>query len=315
MRVSMNLIGDRSIIWRGLRYFQYLTKIVSKGVLLQFVNFYYGNTAGFWFNYGAKRQLRRLQKEYPSELPEITVDAYNAAHQVTEYGYTLIQRVSSLASINAAVNKVQASFLDEDLFATSPNGASWHLLNPEKIPEIKELFNETINNILIAYYGCAFRINTVRIWRTMHVSGVDSERHDVFSNTFHHDNVPVNGLKIFILLTDGVNRDTGAFRFHDAVESRKIVRTFGYFHRFMQTKRILRRLTNPETLHFFEGDRGDCAIVNTQECLHGASIPKLGSHRDILQFEVYPDNGKLKDKISLFENISPDVEILRYKQN
>ena len=316
MYTTINPVTKKPLIWRAINYVHYKLKTFIGGVLSQFVNFYYGNTAGFYFNFGAKKELHGYRKKFLSgEIPKLSSQHSKAAQQLTEFGYTLIGKTSSSDTINAAVKKVQSSFLDRNLHVASPNGASIHLLNPEKIPEIQKVFNNHIRNILIAHFGCAFRIQTVRIWRNLHVPGADSEKHDVFSNTFHHDNTRVTGLKIFILLTDGVNRDTGSFRFHNAKASRRIVRCFGYFHRFMQTKGMLRRLTNPKTLHFFEGDAGDCAIVNTQECLHAASIPKQGSHRDILQFEVYPDEGKVKDTVALFSTMSPDEEILKYKKD
>ena len=113
----------------------------------------------------------------------------------------------------------------------------------------------------MAYCGCAFRIHTVRIWRNRHVPEADPERHDVISNTFHHDNSRVSGLKVFILLTDGVNRDTGSFRFHNAKVSRRIVRSFGYFHRFMQTKGILKRLTNQKHCSFLKEMQGTVRLL------------------------------------------------------
>ena len=35
---------------------------------------------------------------------------------------------------------------------------------------------------------------------------------------------------------------------------------------------------------FFEGSTGDIYILSTSQCLHGATIPKKGSYRDILIF-------------------------------
>ena len=302
------------LIWRAFDFAGYQLKIFSKGLISQFANFYYGNTAGFQFNYGSKKELETLRKEFSSTgAPAIPVESVKIANQLMEYGYAVIGKSSSSATITAAAEKAQRALSDESLHGKSPNGASLHMFNPEQVPEIRAVLSNQIRDVLISYFGCAFRINTVRVWRNLHVPGADTERHDVFSNTFHQDNARVTGVKVFVYLTDGVNRDTGAFRFHDSNVSRRIVRSFGYFHRFMQTKRMLRRLTDPKTLHFFEGDRGDCAIVNTQQCLHAASIPKRGSHRDILQFEIYPDKGEIKNIEKLFSTIPPDEEIIKLK--
>ena len=60
------------------------------------------------------------------------------------------------------------------------------------------------------------------------------------------------------------------------------------------------------TTKYFEGNIGDACICNVQECLHAASVPKEGTFRDILQFEIHPDSGGFKDKKKLFENVPKD---------
>lgn len=127
---------------------------------------------------------------------------------------------------------------------------------------------------------------------------------------FHHDYLPVTSLRVFVLLSDNVTRETGAFRFHDKSTSRQIIRKMGYFHRYLLTNSMRKRLINPETLNYFEGNIGDSCIVNTQECLHAASIPKLGSHRDMLEFVIYPITGPLSHGQELFEKAPDDYQVL-----
>ena len=86
------------------------------------------------------------------------------------------------------------------------------------------------------------------------------------------------------------------------------MRTFGYFNRNFQPKWVLSRLKNPKKLNYFVGNAGDCMIVNTQECIHAASIPKANSYRDMLQFIINPAKGKLKSKKDIFNNINSDNE-------
>lgn len=314
METSIASIKSRPFLWRAGRFLYYKTKTFSEGVLSQFINFWYGNTAGFVQNFGALKELESFRSKFSGHDNIKSLQELPEAQHLKDFGFVILGKTSYPEAISATVQKVKGGFLDASLHAVSPNGATLHLFAAERIPEIQELLSDRIQEVLLSYYGCAFRIHTVRVWRNSHVPGADSERHDVFSNTFHHDNTKVTGVRVFILLTDGVNRKTGAFRFHDSKVSRQLVRSLGYFHRFMQTRSIMTRLTNPKTLQFFEGDAGDCAIVNTQECLHAASIPKAGSFRDMLQFEIYPDEGLVKETARLFSTIPPDLEVLKLKK-
>ena len=110
------------------------------------------------------------------------------------------------------------------------------------------------------------------------------------------------------MLKDKVTKTSGALRFHNKKDSKKIMRS-GFFSRYTQTQNKIEKLTNPRTLKFFEGNAGDCVIINTQECLHAASIPKEGAYRDILQFEIYPDEGPIK-KFDELMRIPPDKEVI-----
>ena len=68
----------------------------------------------------------------------------------------------------------------------------------------------------------------------------------------------------------------------------------------MQPQWVMNRLLNQKSLQYFEGNSGDCTIVNTQECIHAASIPKKNSYRDMLEFDIYPDIGNVKEAKKLF---------------
>ena len=285
----------------------YIIKTFLEGCVRQIPQQVYGNSAGLKANFGATRELNRLRKHFIGERPTDKLAVSNAA-KLEKFGYVALGKVSSDRILDQAVAIVSAGFKDSKQHVRSPNGASKNLIKPEKNKVIQSLLSKKIIDTLVAHYGCAIRINTVRVWRNINVPSVDPNRHDVFSNTFHHDNNRANGLRVFILLKDGVTRDTGAFRFHDKQVSQKIIRSFGYFHRFMQSKATMSRLLDAKTLHYFEGDAGDCVIVNTQQCLHAASVPKEKTYRDILQFEVYPDSGNLKSSSELFD-IEPDLEI------
>ena len=61
-----------------------------------------------------------------------------------------------------------------------------------------------------------------------------------------------------------------------------------------------------------DDDTGDTCIVNTQECLHAASIPKAGTFRDILQFEIMPA-AQYRTGDALFADVPPDLAVRRMR--
>ena len=154
-------------------------------------------------------------------------------------------KMSSDRVVEKAVKSVSEGFENRKEHIISPNGASIFIIEPEQNKLIQALFSKKIIDTLVAYYGCAIRINTVRVWRNISVASVDPNRHDVFSNTFHHDNYRVTGLRV--LFCRGVYATHWCFRSHDKLVSRKIIRSFGYFHRFMQSKATMRRLLDEKT--------------------------------------------------------------------
>ncbi|KTD24321.1 Uncharacterised protein [Legionella lansingensis] len=309
MSASIKMKNSRFTLTKIIRGVWYRTRIWGEGFLSIPIKLWYGNSAGFSNNFGAKRHLQRLQQDFISQykpIPVVQADSF-AAESLRSHGYLILPAHYGRTFLLNIQKHVAELIEDPATSMTSPNGATRFLLDPtEKIPELRMLLRDEICRIIASYYGCALRVESVRVWRNYHVSNIDGDRDDKFSNTFHHDNCPANGLRVFVLLTDGVTRETGAFRFHDKNASKKIIRQLGYFHRVKLTSSMRQRLVNPSTLKFFEGDLGDVCICNTQECLHAASVPRAGSYRDILQFEVYPASGELRMADKLLETVPPD---------
>jgi len=207
--------------------------------------------------------------------------------------------------------KFQEFINDPRHIVGSENGEILHIINPIlAIPEIKELFTDRIVQAIECYFQCPITIKTVRAWRTSHVSEVDQDRQDVFSNTFHNDNYPYWGVRVFLLVSKEVTRRSGAFRFHDKPNSKRIARKLGFFHRAKMSSALKRLLLSPGNLNYFEGEMGDVCVCNTQVCIHGASIPEEGLHRDVIQFEVYPSWSSDIKSGQLFANVNDDLEEL-----
>lgn len=276
----------------------------------------FGNNAGVRNNLAPRRDLERLRRAFAASRNALPGKPHPAlARQLHEQGFLVSASSVERRVIDGIRADVSRLIADPEVAVPSPNGATTFIFEPLRaIPDIRQLLTPALCRTIFAYYGCAMQIQSVRIWRNHHVPGIDADRDDRFSNTFHHDNYAVTGLRVFVLLSDGVTRETGALRFHDRVTSARIARSPGFFHRARLTPKIRARLVDPTTLKYFEGNSGDSCIANTQQCLHAASVPRAGSHRDMLQFEVYPAAGPCAEEGSLFEGLPPDAEVLAMRR-
>lgn len=296
---------------RVLRGLKTRSRIYVEGVSSVVPKLIYGNSAGFTNNFGPLRELSELRRRSPLAASFLEEEPYaSAAARLTQAGYLLFPSQHPPALLES----IRADYLrhleSPEHSVTSSNGASRFLLEPHVIvPQMRELLTEQFCRTLTAYYGCALRIQSVRAWRNYGARISDPYRDDVYSNTFHHDTTPVTGVRVFVLLCDGVTRETGALRFQDKPNSRSIVRSLGYFHRSKMPSGTRQRLADGETLRYFEGNLGDACICNTQECLHAAGVPSPGASRDVLQFEIYPSDGPYRSRDALFDTIPPDIEI------
>ena len=99
-------------------------------------------------------------------------------------------------------------------------------------------------------------------------------------------------------MCDNVKKDTGATRFINRTKTKKIMRKLGYWNRWIVSASIRNWLKNEKNINYFEGNFGDVAILNVQHCLHAAIIPKPGTHRHILQLEIYPSKNENSDLFS-----------------
>jgi hypothetical protein len=265
----------------------------------------YGNIAGLLNNFFPLRELKKFQKTSNVSLQQIPLAATAAADLLHKEGVYLIKS-NFREELLKTIYKKYIKMIGNDLYSTpSPNGCSRFLKNADKnIPELKELISTQLQEILTAYYGCYFTISDIAAWRNHHVPGIniatENAKYDVFSNTFHNDALPRTSLRLFVLLSDGVTKNTGALRYHNKTNSEKIVKSLGFFSRPYMSKAAREKLLDPETIKYFEGNIGDAALCNTQECLHAASIPKEGSFRDTIQFVIHPSKKPIISKEDMF---------------
>lgn len=287
---------------RAKIYLTALTSVIPKLI--------FGNTVGFKHNLLPIYQLYKLRKKH-----QITFDFPEAisekSSKLSTYGFIEMKNALKMEDVQNVKAKYDSMIENNASSVSSPNGYTRFLKNPiEQIPEISNLLSKDLSDIIRCYYKTDFRIQSVRAWRNYHVPGYDPDTMDAFSNTFHNDDLPVTGLRVFILLSENVTRETGSTRFLDKIRSKELVRSMKYFHRFKLSKKSIKGLNDPSKLIYFEGGLGDLCVCNTQECLHAASIPKKGTLRDILQFEVYPASGNLADNEAIFKQVPIDKEVV-----
>ena len=250
----------------------------------------YGNDAGFWENYSARRELRRLRR---AQAPSVAPD--DRAEFLSSEGYLPLGKPFDPELVRRIADRFRALIGDPE--ASQPVGprirdAARALARPlDSIPEIRELLTDDLGRVLNAYYGSAFTVKHVRAWRNMPVPEA-FEKQDVYSNLWHNDHDPVTLLRLFVYLTDGVTRHTGATHFHSIPMTRRIMRK-GYLRRRAILPAARRVLEDPQRIRYFEGDVGSACLLNPQLCLHRAGVPAPGSYRDIVQFTIAPSDRPL----------------------
>jgi hypothetical protein len=270
----------------------------------------YGNMAGLLNNFFPLRELKKFQNTSNVSLKQIlqqqTCYIKAAADLLHKEGAYLIKSNYS-EELLKTIHKKYIEMIGNDLYSTpSTNGCSTYLKDPDKnIPELKELISTQFQDILMAYYGCYFTISEISAWRNHHVPAIniatENTKYDVFSNTFHNDGTARTSLRLFVLLSDGVTKNSGAFRYHNKTNSEKIVKSLGFFSRQYMSKVAREKLADPKSIKYFEGNIGDAALCNTQECLHAASIPeKKDSFRDMIMFIIHPKKQPIISKEDMF---------------
>lgn len=269
---------------------------------------YYGNTAGLRNNLLSRLQIRKFQKDMHLNDSFQNKHGAKQAEHLQRFGYVFLPKnVKYSGSLNRLKSHIAECIREGKDCAVSPNGATVYILDPEKLDIVSDFLTQEIKSVIFSYYQAGFYIKSVRIWRNRHVESIDPRKTDVYSNTFHHDNTYVTGLRVFIYLNDNVNSDTGALKLHDIRASKNFVRSLRFFQRDLLSNRTIQQLNTAETLKYFNGDSGDVAIVNVQDCLHSAGVPRSNAHRDVLQFEIYPSGKFENDNNALIRAVPRDV--------
>lgn len=263
----------------------------------------FGNNAGFFNNVFARSRLRHLQQ--CCQLNGIKTEQ---AKQLIREGVLKLAYPYSPDLIKKIKLKYQQIINDPTYCVNAGHpphqDAHINIKNPlQTIPEIKELLNDQVINMIQQYYGTYFKVGYVRCWRNNHVPAVDTQS-NVYSNQWHNDQFDTNMLKLFIYLSDSVTKHTGAFCGFNKSYTKKIMRSWGYFRRshiFGKARSLIQKGADHA---FFEGELGYTFFANPTVCLHRATIPSENNCRDIVQFTIYPSATPLPEDWE--KTIQPD---------
>lgn len=271
----------------------------------EFARLRYGNDAGLSNNALARRELRRLRRLRPVSPVNATADI--EATQLNRDGWVKIDSNADPAMLTRILHRYEQLIADPDASVDLGIGprvdAVRHIIDPiANIPELADLFNDRVADVVRAAYGTELEVRAVRVWRTIHIPDNELVTHgrlrrsrpvSVMANLFHNDEHPVSTLKYFVQLTPEVGADTGALRVIPIGKTRRIVRA-GYLRPDAVFGPARRLLQSNRDVVVFDGPPGAGLLCNSERCLHRAGIPKRGFERAMIQFMFVPSATPLR---------------------
>lgn len=282
----------------NFRYYSYLLLLIP----IKFPTRYlFGNFAGVFNNVYAFIELKWLK------ITNSTKKTYNDDSQfLKKEGYCIKRNLYSRELVSSIREQYHEINEETEKWVWTSKNVRKNLRAPQKtIPDFRHFINDDVSEIIKNYYGTNFQITSVRLWRILPSPHSDNDKSELYSNTWHQDEYKTSGLRLFVLMCDNVKKDSGATRFISRSKTKKIMRRIGYWNRWIVSDSIRNWLKNEENINYFEGNFGDVAMLNVQHCLHAANIPKEGTYRDILQFEIYPCKNQSSDLFSQVKDEFP----------
>lgn len=167
-----------------------------------------------------------------------------------------------------------------------------------KNPEVLRVLDiPLVRGMVSEFFGGGFHIDDVVYRRTFHVEEEVTRKGEVYSDYWHCDSSPTSELAMFINLLD-VDDQSGPTMIVDKPNTRKFVRRY-YKIRTQEALRGMNEAIDAQgAARAFTGRAGTMLLAQSTKCLHRASIPAKGRHRDWLSFRLYPVKGKtVSDRI------------------
>lgn len=154
-----------------------------------------------------------------------------------------------------------------------------------RFPEVKSILTTKLKAFIEQYYQSHFQILNVHLYRIFPVPQTlsDNKQYRPYGATacWHNDGSTVESIKMFVLL-DEVDESQGPMFVIGSDETKDIIRA-KYFQ-YQQDGLPGSDLEKSAKITKFTGQAGTVLFANPNTCLHRASIPTSGKHRDMLVF-------------------------------
>jgi hypothetical protein len=160
-----------------------------------------------------------------------------------------------------------------------------------KFPEVEDLINDEITEIVESYYNSHFSIDYIKLYRNYHVPKKMREKSGVYDINWHVDSYAPDATKLFVNLSN-VTEEHGPLHVASRADTKSLVdQNFnrneeGVPGRVVEAKADVTKLT---------GKAGTATIANSNLCLHRADNPSEGNHRDIAMIVFNPSSKPCTD--------------------
>jgi hypothetical protein len=172
------------------------------------------------------------------------------------------------------------------IFYEQGNSKKIFLKNPLEIKEIFQLHN-IFKDIINEYYDGNYEVYKISCWRTLYDKSRETQKEDyVFSNYWHFDDFNCGNLKVFVLMNEFTDQNSGSTKLINKRNSKYLTRSLRFLDTSISNFSLNKFVKKRRMIINCDGKLGDTYVVNSSKCLHSASIPQKGKYRDLIQFEI-----------------------------
>ncbi|MGZ8764133.1 MAG: hypothetical protein ACXW2C_00370 [Acidimicrobiia bacterium] len=150
------------------------------------------------------------------------------------------------------------------------------------LPALGSLLTTEVERTIEAFYGCPFRVRSVRAYRNRDATRAAPE--DLDANNWHLDPEVTCDLRYFVYLTDTTS-EAAALETVDRPTTRLLLRS-GFVDKTRIYGPARRILEERPVAH--EGPAGTAILIDAQHAMHRAGRFEPGRRRDIAQFWITP---------------------------
>tara|TARA_B100000902_G_scaffold389404_1_gene436483 strand:+ start:899 stop:1747 length:849 start_codon:yes stop_codon:yes gene_type:complete len=162
--------------------------------------------------------------------------------------------------------------------------------------------NKSLISSLNGYFKANFIIAEINIYRNKHF--IKNENKELINENFHCDHYKKTMVKLFINL-DEVKIENGPLEIFTKKNTKKMIDN-GYINRnnYGNSNKLIEERKNK---YLNTGPAGNALLCATTECLHRASIPDEGYHRDIMAVTLFKDFSKNFNPIKYEKEINKNL--------